>query len=50
MHKHPRKMVTYSVKNVNEETNSPSMKTFPRPPDGLLQAVGLQNAGRYKSL
>lgn len=35
-------MVTYSVKNVNEETNSPS--------DGLLQAVGLPNAGRYKSL
>jgi len=26
------------------------MMTFPRLPDGLLQAVGLPNAGRYKSL
>ena len=28
MHKHPRKMVTYSAKNVNEETNSPSDEDF----------------------
>ena len=31
MHKHPRKMVTYSVKNVNEETNSPSDEDFSAP-------------------